>query len=128
MYSDQQTMRPDLSDDVRMSKASATPVFTFEDLRVSPRVHTVEAIATDRQNLSLSARIASSISLAVCAVVILTAAWIYTTPSARHHLDRISFRLLLCVMVLEIGYDSAWIALFHAVCPESRARQEGLIV
>jgi hypothetical protein len=34
MYNSEATMRPDLSDDVRMSKASATPVFTFEDLRV----------------------------------------------------------------------------------------------
>jgi len=57
----------------------------------------------------------STISLVVCFIIIVVTAWIYFTPTARHHLDRISFRLLLCVMVLEIGYDSAWIALFHAV-------------
>jgi hypothetical protein len=63
----------------------------------------------------MAARVMSTISLVVCCIIIAVAAWIYLTPSARHHLDRISFRLLLCVMVLEIGYDSAWIALFHAV-------------
>jgi hypothetical protein len=35
MNEDKATMRPDLSDDVKMSKAANTPIFTFEDLRVS---------------------------------------------------------------------------------------------
>ena len=64
----------------------------------------------------------STISLVVCLIIIAVTAWIYFTPTARHHLNRISFRLLLCVMVLEIGYDSAWIALFHAVRRTKRSQ------
>jgi TRAP-type C4-dicarboxylate transport system permease small subunit len=102
---------PEISDEVKMSKLTSQPVFTFEDLRVSALVKPL----ADEQRLSLSARIMSTVSLVVCFIIIVVTAWIYFTPTARHHLDRISFRLLLCVMVLEIGYDSAWIALFHAV-------------
>jgi hypothetical protein len=39
MNEDKATMRPDLSDDVKMSKAANTPIFTFEDLRVSFYLH-----------------------------------------------------------------------------------------
>jgi hypothetical protein len=34
--------------------------------------------------------------------------YIYKTPVARQHLDRVSFRLLLVAIFLGAGYDMAW--------------------
>lgn len=59
---------------------------------------------------------AAAISLGTSLAIILTTIVVYLTPAARHHLDRISFRLLFCIMILECGYDIAWIGLFHDVC------------
>lgn len=57
-------------------------------------------------------RITTSISLVVSMGVIMASLWVYKTPSARHCLNRISFRLLLGVIVLQAGYCICYLILF----------------
>jgi hypothetical protein len=41
--------------------------------------------------------------------------YIYKTPQSKHHLDRLSFRLLLVAVVLGTGYDMGWIIFYSNV-------------
>jgi hypothetical protein len=58
---------------------------------------------------------ASSLTLALSLFICLGSAWIYSVPSARHHLDRVSFRLLLWTMAIEIMYSGVYIYLYSDV-------------
>ncbi|KAI9633836.1 uncharacterized protein MKK02DRAFT_38499 [Dioszegia hungarica] len=62
---------------------------------------------------------AASVSLAISLFVCLASLWIYATPSARHHLDRVSFRLLLCSMIVEVVYDTVYIFLYSDPVPRT---------
>lgn len=63
--------------------------------------------------------ISAAVSIGVCVLVLLLAAWVWSIRSARGFLDRVSFRLLLWSMFFEIIYDVNYIAVVESASPVS---------
>ena len=70
-----------------------------------------EVRLADLKANALASTILSGVSLLLCSLILVLAGWIYSCPSARHALDRLSFRLMLWTMVFEVGYDLCYILL-----------------
>lgn len=66
-------------------------------------------------NVHISA-IAAGVSIAACGIVLGLAAWVWSVPSARGILDRVSFRLLLWSLAWEVVYDVNYIAVGGIWC------------
>ena len=59
--------------------------------------------------------VAGGISLGMSLFILISTAWIWTYPDARHYLDRISFRLLLWAVAFEVIYDTDSIIFYSNV-------------
>lgn len=69
------------------------------------------------QRAQVASLVGSVISLALSLFICCASLWIYRTPSARRHLDRVSFRLFLWSMGVEVVYNAAYLYIFSDVSP-----------
>ena len=51
----------------------------------------------------------AGVAMFLALIVLGLSAWIYSVPSARSALDRISFRLMLYTMVVEVGFGIVFV-------------------
>lgn len=80
----------------------------------------VVAVADTIQRAQMASIAAALFSLLLCSFICLASFWIYRTPSARHHLDRVSFRIFLWSMGVEVVYDIVYIYIFYDVSAATR--------
>ena len=65
----------------------------------------------NQQAIGFSSTIICCVSLGFCSFVLLAATWVYSVPTARHTIDRISFRMMCLSMVFGTAYDLCYILL-----------------
>ncbi|WRT69972.1 uncharacterized protein IL334_006963 [Kwoniella shivajii] len=64
------------------------------------------------KNAGIAANVAASLSLAMCLIVLGLTIWVYSYPTCRHILDRVSFRLLVVAMIWEFWYSFVFLCLY----------------